>query len=256
VSSELGSIAVAFPILKALGVPATIFLTTDFVEHGTALWTDRVDYCLETGPAAQITVDVDGAPIDLDLTTVPGRLAALAILHARLTCADPTSQLAAAALLEHATGRALGSRETRPDVLQPLSWAEIEAMRASGLVTFGSHTCTHAILSRCEPARQRREIDESRTLLEHRLGVPCDLFCYPNGRREDFDAATRSVLRELGFRAALTTIAGTNGLTRDPFEIRRFIVSAREDFRGFVLKMYGVVNALSDAKRRLLGRRG
>ncbi len=128
-------------------------------------------------------------------------------------------------------------------------------MHASGLVTFGSHTRTHAILSRCDAARQRREIAESRAVIEARLGERCDLFCYPNGRREDFDADTRAALRELKFRAALTTIAGANDIRCDPLEIRRFVVSAREDFEGFVLKMYGVVNALSGVKRRLLSAR-
>jgi peptidoglycan/xylan/chitin deacetylase (PgdA/CDA1 family) len=243
--------SLAFPLLKEFGVPATVFLTTDFIERGTPLWTDRLDYCLEAAPAARVTIDAEEEELAIDLTTAAARIAAARRLHARLARRPPDAQIAATVALEAATGCALANAKRPPPFVTPLSWPEVADMRASGLVSIGSHTESHAILSRCSPTRRRHELEGSRAVLEARLGERCELFCYPNGTRDDYDDATMRLLRELGFACGVTTVAGANAVTCDPFELRRFVVSAREGFSGFRLKIYGVVNTLSRAKQRL-----
>ncbi len=40
----------AFPVLRAHSVPATVYLTTDFVEHKKPLWVDRLEYLVGMAP--------------------------------------------------------------------------------------------------------------------------------------------------------------------------------------------------------------
>jgi peptidoglycan/xylan/chitin deacetylase (PgdA/CDA1 family) len=63
-----------------------------------------------------------------------------------------------------------------------MDWDELTRLDPS-LVTIGSHTLTHPILTTLAPAEARREIQDSRAALERRLGRPVRHFCFPNGDR-------------------------------------------------------------------------
>ncbi len=105
-----------------------------------------------------------------------------------------------------------------------LTVSEFGQIRAHG-VTIASHTLNHAMLPQLierDVGAARAEVVQSRDLLEDRVdGV--DYFAYPNGQ---FDDASIALVREAGYRAAVTTV---NGLvhTRDRlFTLRRVRVQA------------------------------
>jgi hypothetical protein len=73
-------------------------------------------------------------------------------------------------------------------------------------------------------------------------------FCYPNGGPDDFDEETISILKDSGFRAAVTGIAGfdyTTGST-DLFRLKRFSIPAKD----ILFKQY--VSGLENFKGRVL----
>jgi len=61
----------------------------------------------------------------------------------------------------------------------PLSWSGAQEMVASGLITMGSHTHSHALLDRIRPQDAADELDRSRQLIEDKLGVEARHFAYP-----------------------------------------------------------------------------
>jgi len=65
----------------------------------------------------------------------------------------------------------------------------------------GSHTLGHPILTRCSSATLRRELVESRRVLERKFKVPVDFFCYPGGI---YDRRVMRAVREAGYLAATT----------------------------------------------------
>lgn len=65
---------------------------------------------------------------------------------------------------------------------RPLTWDQAAKMVASGLVTIGAHTLTHADCSRTPAAEVRRELDDCDRLIASRLGQPPRHFAYPWGR--------------------------------------------------------------------------
>ena len=66
----------------------------------------------------------------------------------------------------------------------------------------GSHTMSHADLSRLPEDRAREEIEGSRRALEDVLSVPVTAIAYPFGRHAD---ATRAIAREAGYQMGVTT---------------------------------------------------
>jgi hypothetical protein len=107
----------------------------------------------------------------------------------------------------------------------PYAILNVEAMRAmssTGLVEFGAHTHTHAILSRLDVDQQREEVLQSITGLEA-LGVrTCSVFAYPNGRQHDFGPEAVAILQAAGVTAAVTAVQGINSARDSWMALRRF----------------------------------
>lgn len=130
---------------------------------------------------------------------------------------------------------------TRTDfVPRPLRWEQVEEMHAHG-IEFGSHTLTHPMLSTVPLAEVRREIAESRRVIEDKLGSPVLFFCYPRG---DFNARIVNIVREEGYLAACTTLPGTNGRRTDPFALRRTYVGRHDVETEFAKKVAGAYDLL------------
>lgn len=182
----------AWPILKAWSIPALVYVATDLPDRNTWLWTDQLQHFLvqqgDRAAAATITERLKRVPDDQ-------RLAYLSSLP--------------------------GLRSNPPPECAPLTWDEIRALAKEGL-EFGAHTRTHPILSRLpNRERVREEIAGSKARLEQELGMPVLHFCYPNGRPDDYNGDVVDVVRECGFRTAVTSTRGINFPGVDPFLLRR-----------------------------------
>ncbi|HEV8440002.1 MAG TPA: polysaccharide deacetylase family protein [Methylomirabilota bacterium] len=138
-------------------------------------------------------------------------------------------------------------------VPRPLSWEQVKEMHAHG-IEFGSHTLTHPMLSQISPDAARREIVQSRRVIEDKLGSPARLFCYPRG---DFNATVKRIVGEEGYVAACTTRPGVNDGRTDPYALRRTYVSRQDTPTEFAKKVAGGYDLLQEAARRwqLLRRR-
>lgn len=60
-----------------------------------------------------------------------------------------------------------------------ITWSMLEECVATGLVTVGSHTHTHANLTTASEQEAEDEMRRSKDLIEDRLGVACRHFAYP-----------------------------------------------------------------------------
>lgn len=192
----------AYPVLKRHGLPATIYLETEFVDGKKPIWVDRVDYTMQQAGRTR-----------RDLVSFKERLKLL----------PQPEVLAAVEKLESETGYRLGlaDRDDVPAIYRALDWNQVREMAASGLISFGSHTHSHVILGRAAPEVIRHELEVSRGIIERETGMPCTHFCYPNGSPGDFSETSEQILRELGFRSSLTTIGGLNATPCSPFLLRR-----------------------------------
>lgn len=191
----------AYPILREFDLPATIFITSGFVDGTENLWFHRLEYALaKKGSGA----------------------AALGVLAQQLK-ALPQEQIAAEMdRIESELGTDFASATDKPAILRPLSWAQIRDMQSSELVEFGAHTHRHLIVGRCSTDTARYEINQSRDRLAEELGIAPKLFAYPNGHPGDHTAESARLLREAGFTAAVTMSPGFVSAACDRFAIPRY----------------------------------
>jgi len=188
----------AYPVLKRKGIPAAVFVVTDWIDRASALYHDRLYLLLTRDWPASCEVLVD-----LGVMTAEQALAArgpnepfVALRHLLTSLSQEGLARVTAALeakLAVDTGRLEG--------LKPLSWAMLAEMQRGG-ITVGSHTRTHALLTRESPSRMLEETVGARQALEERLGVPIDHFAYPDGA---FNTETVEAVARAGYRFAYTT---------------------------------------------------
>ena len=138
-----------------------------------------------------------------------------------------------------------------PDDGRPASWAGLAEAMASGVVTIGSHTHSHALLDRLPLGEVAEELDRSVGLIGHHLGVRADHFAYPKALAPTLDAEL--LVRE---RFASAALAGTrpNPVGTDLHRLQRSPVQTTDGTRWFRRKVAGGMR-LEDDLRRLVNRR-
>lgn len=135
---------------------------------------------------------------------------------------------------------------------RPASWAGLRDAAATGLVSFGSHTHTHALLDRLSDDLVADELDRSRQLLEERLQVPVAHFAYPKAVAGS-SAAEAAVRARFRSAALGGTRANRYGAT-DPHRLARSPIQVADGMRWFRRKVDGGMG-LEDALRQVANRR-
>ncbi|HEY3266055.1 MAG TPA: polysaccharide deacetylase family protein [Armatimonadota bacterium] len=225
---------VCLPILSELGLPATVYLTTAPVGTDETIWFCRlIDGLSET---SKTRLEWDGREWDLAGPAAKSR--ACAELQAALKERSPAELERELAGILRALGVAVDRHAPPGSPFRLLDPPSIQAMAAGGLIAFGAHTHTHAILSRVPPEERRGEISRSVSEVERLAGRPCSTFAYPNGRSQDYDAPTMAALADLGIETAVTTIEGPNDRLTPPLELRRYGIGSDLSSAGFQMLIH------------------
>ncbi len=114
-----------------------------------------------------------------------------------------------------------------------LNWDEIREMSQAGF-EFGSHSCTHQLLPSLRPEEMRQEIEQSKTVLEERLGKEAQFFSYPWGK---FDEKVKDAVKSCGYRASFSTLPGKNGRGEETFALRRILIRGYDNRLHFLLNL-------------------
>ncbi|MBX7068281.1 MAG: polysaccharide deacetylase family protein [Microthrixaceae bacterium] len=135
-----------------------------------------------------------------------------------------------------------------PDGEKPLSWRGVEELASTGVATIGSHTHSHRLLDRLEPAEIADELDRSIDLIASHLGTAPTHFAYPKAVAPS--VAARTAVRSR-FRSA--ALAGTrpNRAGDDPYELSRSPVQLADSFADFGRKVAGGMGFEDSLRRRL-----
>ncbi len=204
---------VALPILREMGLAATFFVATGFLDGGR-MWNDTVIEAIRRTSRDALDLSPIGAGVHA-LGSLPARRAAVAAVIGALKHRPPAERDEAVAHVAEAAGAAL------PGDLM-MSGDQVRRLARAGM-GIGAHTITHPILASADDAMARREIGAGREILEGIVGRPVRLFAYPNGRpTRDYRARHVAMVKDAGFAAAFSTAAGAASGGDARFELPRF----------------------------------
>jgi peptidoglycan/xylan/chitin deacetylase (PgdA/CDA1 family) len=206
------------PILQALGVPFTVFVTVGATEEGRPAWFDRVAACILSSDQDRVRLALRARPELRGLDALgdggppaPGILAR-EILGALESLPDAERRVAAEAI----------EGELVPDpafLPRHLSWPQVAELARAG-VEIGSHSLSHPILTRVSDAVLDEELVASRRALQQRTSLPILGLAYPVGVH---DERVQRAAERAGYRYALSLDSPIWGGNR--FRIGRVAVS-------------------------------
>lgn len=239
----------AAPVLKHFGIPATLFVTTDFVFRGEMLWPDRLIAALSLTRESRLEVLAGGETRAFELSSREARLRANAMLNALCKSLPQPERLKLLNQIMEKLHVDATQLTSAWEGFRPLAPEELRLLPQSG-VTVGAHTCSHPILARLSPSEQSRELLESKRMIESATEMRCDEFAYPNGGPGDFSADTRQRVIDAGYRCAFTTIKRCVSRIDDCFEIPRCTLTHNRislaEFSAELSGLPGVLRALMD----------
>ncbi len=207
---------IAYPILKKYNVPATIFLTTGYINSGTAPWFIKLRYIFMQTAKTHIHLSHNGAIISHPMHTKDEKFVASdrAMVHLK-NCPDNDRLPLLDRLCEQ-----LGVNEFNGLNNLMLTWDQIKEMAENG-ISFGTHTVSHPILSRTSLEMAEREIRESKRTIEEKIGKSVTSFAYPFGKKSQYSSALFPILLDFEFKCAVTTETEPNTHRVNLFELNR-----------------------------------
>jgi len=207
----------AMPVLRELGLPATVFVASGFL-NGGRMFNDTV---------IEVVRRLLGKSVNLDGLAIAG------VSGTRRLADEQDRRALVAELLPH-------FKYAAPEQRDPMLWRltalapgplpddlmmrddQVRALHRAG-VGIGAHTVTHPILASLDDDRVRRELRDSRQYLESLIEAPVELFAYPNGKPgEDYSQRDVELVRATGFAAAMSTRPGPAEPQSDPYQLPRF----------------------------------
>ena len=205
----------ALPVLQEFGLPATVFVASDYLDGG-AMWNDRIIEAIREVRAQEIDLEHLGLgkhSADSEQSRATTAVALLRLIKHR----EPDQRQA---LTNSIQDLVKGSTDLSRLML---TTNELRALGSSGLVEIGGHTCSHPILANLDNDASRAEIHDNKSRLEEKIDRELRLFAYPNGRAgADYQSKDVDLVREAGYQAAVSTHWGVADKRSDRFQLPRF----------------------------------
>jgi len=224
----------AFPVLTRLQVPATVFVTTDYVESGEPFWFELAAYLMMHIDPGAIRIDESGESLPFGATKAERR-ASVRRIHQILKVLPNARR--ANMIHDWSSRFAEGLDALISELSRPLNWRQIREMAERG-VEFGSHTLSHPNLTRLADADLERELKASRQIVSEQIGRPVEVVGYPIGTAEAYDQRVMQAAANSGYRLGVTYVPGVNWRVEGhQFELRRQGISrdmSRSYFRALV----------------------
>lgn len=211
---------VAYPILKNLGLPATIYLTSGLIDTQEVPWVDEIGTALMETNLNSLSLPEPFNTNVLAISTCEQKTAALHSIYKTLLYLEHDSKIT----LVHQLLEILNEGDeavTRKRIM--LNWQEIREMNQNG-VSFGAHTMTHPTLSRMSQEDAELEIYESKRIIERELECEVKHFAIPNGQDEDFTEPLRDFCRQGLFTSITSTKFGYVTKFSDPYNLPRVCI--------------------------------
>ncbi len=238
------NLTTAYPVLAELKIPATIYIAISLIDRPTAyggmIWTDYVRGLIRSSNARKLDLSLFGLSV-FELDSDTARRASETSVGRALKGVQSELREKVIAEISHQLGETVTREHAAP--FDGLTWDEIRQMDRSGLIEFGAHTVSHAILSKVSDQQAEQEMVGSKTRLERELNHPIRHFAYPNGTRADF-SDTHMKLAAKYFESAVSTIEGIVAPSDGLYDLKRINIGNDMSLMEFKLRLSGALDLL------------
>lgn len=206
----------ALPLLKRHGLSATFYVTSGYL-NGGLIFHDVLVETIRHAATGTLDLGIDGVD-RLPITDMASRVNAIQQLMGAMKYLPPRQR-------QQLSGRLLETLgENAPRSLM-MSDEQVRELSRSGM-GIGGHTTHHVILSKLTADAARDEIDTNRNTLSSIIDKPLTSFAYPNGKPGiDYNASHVELVREAGYRNAVSTLSAVGTRQASIHELPRFVLN-------------------------------
>jgi peptidoglycan/xylan/chitin deacetylase (PgdA/CDA1 family) len=213
--------SLAAPILNEFGLPATFYVTTNFVESNLMPWMDQLELCLELTSAQQLRFWWEEQIHSLATPQDKIRLLDYLRYYVKREPAIDLDELTCTAFEQCGISP---TRHGNGPLDLKMSWPQVRELAAADNFVVGGHTHRHAILSFLHQGELEAEIETSLALLRDKAGVHTCHYSYPEGLAHCYSEQVITTLKHQGIICCPTAIDGVNLITDDLFHLKRIMV--------------------------------
>jgi len=236
----------AFALVRELQVPITVFLIPGYIENGDYLWWQEGKRLVHRSQVNEVTIE----DRKYRLGQQEDRALLRQAIDTRLRYATSVIEREEFLKKTRQTLNVSESITAEEESTMPLTWAEVQKMEESGLVSFVAHTMHHPVLAYLSDAEEvQREVSECRSMLEQMLGHPVRTFAYPIGKFEHIGEQGLKAVKAAGYEWALTTIEAINTPKSDPYLLERLPGNIEQHWLVMACELAGLLPIFSRIRK-------
>ncbi|HLH92142.1 MAG TPA: polysaccharide deacetylase family protein [Xanthobacteraceae bacterium] len=193
----------AYPILKAAGVPFTIYVATSFADRLGKLWWLALEQVIARND--RFSLIMDGRASHVVCSGLSAKREVFETIYWWLR-GLPSEQMVIDKVSDLAARCGVDLAKICADLC--MDWNEIAELARDPLVTIGAHTVNHVMLAKVTDGQARNELKISRDVIAASLGKAPEHLAYPFGDPTTAGPREFRIAAELGFKTAVTTRPG------------------------------------------------
>jgi peptidoglycan/xylan/chitin deacetylase (PgdA/CDA1 family) len=205
----------AYKLIKKNNLTATMYITVENINEGKMFWFDYVYKSLINLPAGDMYLE------SLNLyTKLNGSLSArkeiASEIMKKLKVISNSRRLKVLKELQEISSYPMSMTED----CKVMSWDDVIEMHENG-IEIGSHTLTHPILSMQDDADIKKEVEQSKKIIEKKISDVVVSFAYPVGGCGAYNDEVINKLEQAGYQYAVVYHHGTNCINDERYTLQR-----------------------------------
>lgn len=249
----------AIPILEKFSIPATVFISTNYIDANQYFWWDELQSIFLNNQElpSSFAIDLTGKTkvwsinnneqdfakdilsTQWDVTQNSEEFSRQSVYKELCHLFNNLSKSDRSNILEQIRAQT-GIQPFSDPEYRVLSSREILNLSKNPLVNIGAHTASHRILSGQTIEEQLLEIQRSKRTIEAISGRQVVNFSYPFGNRASYTHETIEQVKKSGFQASCSNYESLVRKSTDVFQLPRYLVRDwdRETFRAHLTNWF------------------
>lgn len=220
----------AFPILKNLEIPATIFISTEYIDSDRIFWFDWIAHLIYKTNSKNISLN-NGSFISTINEGIDARRSLTAELLNYLMTLPNTIRKDCLVEIDQQLDVEISISDNKKS--SALSWSQVVEM-SNNNIEFGSHTVSHPILSKLDDNELEFELKNSKEEIQNYIHKQVDIIAYPVGGSMEFNDKVTNSCKKLDYLLGISYISGVESLPiKKMFSLKRLHVERYTNMNRF-----------------------
>ena len=210
--------SIAAPILRKYEIPATFYITTDFVNKNHMSWIDRIEYCFEKTSKAYLVLPWDSKTYQFENNQEKIKILEMIRDNVKTNPLIDFEELVASIFTQ--CNQKIINQSNDPLDLK-MNWNQIKELNDNENFIIGGHSHTHSILSFLDSCSLDSEVKKSVFLLKNKADIRIKHYSYPEGLKHCYSNEVIRTLKKYGIICCPTAEDGVNDIKENLFYLKR-----------------------------------